>query len=155
MSDSSRLVENFNTPLTGGVSAIGLVASMTAFCERFASPAARNASAAAVPLTAKTTSSPNFPASAIADATRGMAGAPIRKFRWLARSQHDLMAMFQETAGQHLRNISQPRTPTLMIFLLVFDKRGTLDVPKLRRAILHPVPTVKSGTIEIGRESAP
>src|ERR1035438_7264297 len=31
MRDSSRLVKNFSTPLTGGASSVGLVASMTCF----------------------------------------------------------------------------------------------------------------------------
>ena len=53
-----------NTPFTGGASAIGLVASMTVFPARFDSPAARSASAATVPLTARTTRSANCAASA-------------------------------------------------------------------------------------------
>ena len=63
MSDSSRLVKNFNTPFTGGASAIGFVTSMTGLPDRLEAPATRSASALADPLTARTTSSPNFAAS--------------------------------------------------------------------------------------------
>src|SRR5579863_4709432 len=64
ISDRSRLVKNLSTPLTGGASAIGLVASMTGLPARFAAPAILSTSAATVPLTASTTISPNFAASA-------------------------------------------------------------------------------------------
>ncbi len=53
-----------STPFSGGASAIGFVASINGFPAKLASPAARSASAAAVPLTASTTSSPKRAASA-------------------------------------------------------------------------------------------
>ncbi len=64
MRDSSSVVKNLNTPLMGGWSASGFVASMTGFPVRFATPAARSAFAATLPLTARTTNSPNWAASA-------------------------------------------------------------------------------------------
>jgi hypothetical protein len=48
--------------MTGGLSAIGFVASMTGLPARLAGPAARNASAAAVPSTARTARSHPAPA---------------------------------------------------------------------------------------------
>src|ERR1700691_971878 len=63
-SDWSRLVKNFNTPFCGGASAIGLVASMTGLPARLIASADFSALAAALPLTASTTTSPNFAASA-------------------------------------------------------------------------------------------
>ena len=59
-----KIRKKLQTPLTGGRSAIGLVASMTGFPARFAAVARRNASAATAPLTARTTRSANAAASA-------------------------------------------------------------------------------------------
>jgi hypothetical protein len=64
INESSRLVKNFNTPLAGGASAMGLVVSTTGLPARFGAVAARSASIAAVPLTASTISSPKRATSA-------------------------------------------------------------------------------------------
>src|SRR5262249_33715186 len=61
--DSSCVVKNRSTPLTGGAAAMGFVASMTGLFARFAAPAARTASTAAVPFTASATSFANLAAS--------------------------------------------------------------------------------------------
>jgi hypothetical protein len=63
ISDSSRLVKNLITPLTGGASAIGLVVSMTTLPASVSGPASRTTFSAAVPFTASTTMSPNRAAS--------------------------------------------------------------------------------------------
>jgi hypothetical protein len=63
-SESSCVVKNFNTPWSGGASAMGLVASITILPVGAATPAAFTASTAPVPLTASTASSANFAASA-------------------------------------------------------------------------------------------
>jgi len=57
-------VKKLKTPLTGGASEIGFVTSIIVFPARFSTPAKRNASADALPFTAKTTSSPNSAVSA-------------------------------------------------------------------------------------------
>ena len=64
ISESSSVVKNFSTPFTGGASAIGFVTSMTVLPVTLFAPAARKASAATDPFTARTTTSPNFAVSA-------------------------------------------------------------------------------------------
>src|ERR1051325_6601921 len=63
ISDSSRVVKNCSTPWLGGASAMGLVASMTGLPARLDDPAPCSASAEAAPLTARTTTAPNWAAS--------------------------------------------------------------------------------------------
>ena len=64
-SDSSSVVKKRNTPFSGGAAAIGLVVSMTVLPSRFSAPQSSSADSAPAPLTANTTRSPNFAASAI------------------------------------------------------------------------------------------
>src|SRR5215510_8152371 len=105
MSDSSRSVKNFNTPFTGGASAIGFVASITVFPDRLDSPAARSASAATVPLTARTTSSAN--SAAWAKPPRRPFGFCVGQFSRLPRAHHYVVTVLQKASPQDLRYVAR------------------------------------------------
>ena len=107
MRDSSKLVKYFTTPFTGGASAIGFVASMMGLPARFTAPAARSASRATLPLTAKTTTSPNCAASEkAAGPGPTLLGQPARQLGRIARTHHDVMTVLYEARSQGLAHVS-------------------------------------------------
>src|SRR5574340_477746 len=114
--DSSRVVKNFSTPLVGGASAIGFVASMTGFPARLAAPAERSASAATVPLTANTISSANFAASTNVP-TRPLACCDAHSAN-LAGVRVPTMTScpcFKNPAASAFPTSPDPRIPTFMV----------------------------------------
>ena len=114
--ESSSVVKNFSTPLVGGASPMGFVASMTVLPARLRAPADRSTSAAADPLTASTASSPNFAASS---------KLPMPAFGFWRAQSASLSGVrvaimtsypcFRNPPAKTLATSPEPRTPTFMI----------------------------------------
>jgi len=108
-------VKNFSTQFVGGASAIGFVTSTTVLPDRFEAPAARSASALAVPFTARTTISPVFAASA-KEPTRPFGFFPVHSFSF-AGSRVPIMTSwpcFRNPLASVFATSPDPSTPTFI-----------------------------------------
>ena len=98
-------MKKLSTPLAGGASAIGFVVSITGLPARFAGPAARSTSAAALPLAARTTTSPKLGGvGERADAAARILRRPLLELGRVARPECHLVAVFEETRTKRLRD---------------------------------------------------
>ena len=110
ISDMLMSVKNRSTPFSGGASSIGLQASITVFPARFFAPASVSASAAALPFTASTISSPNAAASAnVPTEPPWVLRRPVRQLCRIPAPHLYRVTVFQKPAGQRLRYVARSK----------------------------------------------
>ena len=99
------MVKNLRTPCVGGASAIGLVASMTGFRERFLLPAARSASAAARAFDRQNDHLPKACGIAeAADERLWILAVPSRELCLVARTDHGVVPVLEKAGRERLPN---------------------------------------------------
>src|SRR3954467_13017163 len=105
--DAFGPVKYCSTPSTGGASAIGLVVSITPFPSPLAAPASRNASSAALPLTASTRRSPHAATSANVPAAIPGGAEEVRELRRRPAPDPHVLPVRLEAGGKRLPDFAR------------------------------------------------